>query len=272
MKKILLLILLIMIIVIPQNTVVARTVRVTETGTSLNQDISKAITEAKNDAKRKAIERVSGVSIKSSSFVTNYQLASDIIMAETIAEVKDYKILEWNVENLVKQKDREPYLQTRVVMEVAVEESEIKPDKRYQITAKLNKKIFYDGDKIFIEGLQITEPSYIYIVSVDGERVYPIVPNKYLKEFQLKTHDKISFPTRELVSKGLLLVANIDEKKEKDAEQLIIIGMKYNNSIFAKFLLENNSISVRDFSKELMRIPLNERVMQILDYETHKRM
>jgi hypothetical protein len=271
MKRTSLLILITIIVFSIIETVLASSEKVIVTGTSLNQDLRKATAEAKNDAKRKAIEQVSGVRIKSSSLVVNYRLASDFILAETIAEIADYKILEWELENLRKQRDQEPFLQVTVRMEVVVKESDVKPDRNFQIAAKLNKHVFYAGDDVRIEDLQVTKESFMYIVCVNDDTVYPIVPNKYVKELRLKPNEVITFPTKELRTRGLSIVTSTSENKEIDYDQLLVIATKYNNSIFTTFLLNNPSIDIRTFSRELMRISLDERAMQVFDYETRRK-
>ena len=270
MKRTSLLILITIIVFSIIETVLASSHKVVVTGTSLNQDLRQATAEAKNDAKRKAIEQVSGVRIKSSSLVVNYRLASDFILAETIAEIADYKILEWELENLRKQRDQEPFLQVTVRMEVVVKESDVKPDRNFQIAAKLNKHVFYVGDDVRIEDLQVTKESFIYVACVNDDTVYPIVPNKYVKELRLKPNEVITFPTKELKARGLSIVATTSENKEIDYDQLLVIATKYNNTIFTNFLLNNASIDIRAFSRELMRISLDERAMQVFDYETRR--
>lgn len=248
----------------------AQSEKVTAIGLSLNQNIKDAIIEAKNDAKRKAIEKVAGVNIKSSTFITSHQLSSDIVIAETMAEIESYNVIEWKVENLEKQRDKEPYLRTIVNMEVTVKESEIGPDRDFQLQADLNKQIFHDNEEIVIENIQITKPAYLFIVYINGERLIPIVPNNYIKYLRLTPEEIIKFPTDDLKSRGLLLIADTSEGNEYDNEQLLLIATKVNNSIFTNFLLENDSINIEAFSRELMRIPLDSRVVKILDYETHK--
>jgi hypothetical protein len=265
---------LLMILFIPlmsSNAMSARIEKVVVTGTSVNQDMNKAVIEAKDDAKRQAIERVSGVKIKSSSLVSNYQLISDLVLAETIAEIKDYRVLYWEVENLIKEKNKDPVVQLKVKMEVTVKESDIDADKNFQIKAKLNKQVFYDDEKIIIKNLQISKDCFLYIISISGDSVNPILPNKYVKEFVLRPNEKISFPTNELSEKGLSLIAKTSKDRGVDYEQLLIIATKFNNSIFTSFLIDSPTISIQDFSKELIKIPLNQRVIQILDYETRKR-
>jgi len=261
---------LIIIILIPLTDGFAHSEKVTVIGLSLNQNIKDAIIEAKNDAKRKAIEKVAGVNIKSSTFITSHQLSSDIIIAETMAEIESYNVIEWKVENLEKQRDKEPYLRTIVTMEVTVKESKIGPDRNFQLQADLNKQIFYDNEEILIKNIQITKPAYLFIVYINGERLIPIVPNNYIKHIRLTPEEIIKFPTDDLKSRGLLLIADTSEGNEYDNEQLLLIATKVNNSIFTNFLLKNDSINIEAFSRELMRIPLDSRVVKILDYETHK--
>lgn len=248
----------------------AQSEKVIETGLSLNQNMKDAIIEAKNDAKRKAIEKVAGVNIKSSTFTTSHQLSSDIVIAETMAEIESYNVIEWKVENIEKQIDKEPFLRTIVKMEIKVKKSEIEPDRNFQLQADLNKQIFYDNDEIVIKNIQITKPAYLFIVYVHDEKLIPIVPNNYIKYLMLKPEQIITFPTNDLKSRGLILIADTSEGNEYDNEQLLLIATKINNSIFTNFLLENNPINIESFSRELMRIPLDSRVVKILDYETHK--
>lgn len=245
--------------------------KVNVTGISSNQDLNKGIIEAKNDAKRQAIEQVAGVRIKSSSLVTNFKLASDLILAETIADIKEYKVLGWQIDHLNKDRSEDPIIQLRVRMEVTVKELSVLPDNNFQLAAALDKAIFYDEEQIIIHNIESTNECYLYIISVYGDTATPIIPNPYVKELRIRPNEKLSFPTKELRSKGLSLIARTGKGKDIDYEQLLVIGTKFNNSIVTNHLIDNPSMSIQDFSRELMKIPLNERVIQILEYETRRK-
>lgn len=237
------------------------------TGVSISQDMKQAIIEAQNDAKRKAIEQVAGVQLKSSSLVKNYQTVSDIILAESVGEVRKYDIIKWEVNNLSDDSTKTPVIQLSVEMQIEVSIPDVKSDANYQLSANLGKNVFFVGEEITIKNLQVTKNSYLYLFSINDSKVYPIIPNSLVNELLLKPNVVINFPSVNLKERGLRLKAQKMTTDEIEYEQLVIVAMKNKNSIFDKFVSNNKILGVIDFSNALINIPLNERILKIFDYE-----
>jgi len=242
---------------------------ITVTGFSTSQNMSKAIIEAQNDAKVKAIEKISGVKIKTSSSLSKkYQIETEIILAESIGEIKKSKMIKWQIDNLIKDTEKPPLVQLSVKMEIKVSIPEIAPDKNYQLTGNLEKEIIFVGKQITIENIAVSEKSYLYLFSVNSGKVYPLIPNKLIRELSIKTGENLSFPSKKLKKKGLRLYAEKITKEKVEYEQLIVLAVKKNkNSIIESYLMSHKTISVKEFSEILVKIPLNERVFKIFEYE-----
>lgn len=242
---------------------------ITVTGFSTSQNMSKAIIEAQNDAKVKAIEKISGVKIKTSSSLSKkYQIETEIILAESIGEIKKSKMIKWQIDNLIKDTEKPPLVQLSVEMEIKVSIPEIAPDKNYQLTGNLEKEIIFVGKQITIENIAVSEKSYLYLFSVNSGKVYPLIPNKLIRELSIKTGENLSFPSKKLKKKGLRLYAEKITKEKVEYEQLIVLAVKKNkNSIIESYLMSHKTISVKEFSEILVKIPLNERVFKIFEYE-----
>lgn len=199
--------------------------------------------------------------------IKNFYSSSDIILAESIGEIKKFKILEWTVENLKKDKKEFPVIQLSVMMKVTAIIPEVKSDTNYQITAKLNKSVFFEGDRINLMNLQVTQDSHLYLFSMTSDKVYPITPNNKIDDLSLKAEESIVFPTQNMELVGVKLIASTGGRKGSVYEQLLVVASKRSNSIFDNFVKSNQAIDIQQFTKELLRIPLNERTMKIIDYE-----
>ncbi len=242
---------------------------VTVTGFSTSQNMSAAIIEAQNDAKVKAIEEIAGVKLKiSSSLIKKYQTNTEIVLAKSIGKIQKSKMINWQVKNLIEDSEKLPFVQLSVEMEIEVTIPEITPDPNYKLTGNLENEVVFVGKQITIENIQATENSYLYFFSINRNKVYPLIPNKLISELSIKTDETLSFPSKELKKKGLRLYAEKVTKEEVEYEQLIVLAVKKNkNSIIESYLAKHKTISVKEFSEILVKIPLNERVFKIFDYE-----
>lgn len=245
---------------------------VTVTGISTSQNMNKAVIEAQNNAKREAIEEVVGVKIKSSTLIKNYQTVSDFVLAESIGEIKKTEILKWDVENIVNDPKKIPIIQLSVQMKIEVSIPKVKPDENYQLSANLEKNVLFVGDEITIKNLQVTKNSYLYLFSVNDNKIYPIIPNPLVEELYIKPADVLNFPSEDLKNRGLKLKAQKVTNEEIEYEQLMVLAMKNKSSILDNFLKNNKIIDVKKFSNILLKIPLNERILKIFDYEIRKKL
>lgn len=240
------------------------------TGISSSQDMNKAVFEAQNDAKRKAIESVCGINLKSSTAAKNYQMVSDIILAESYGEIKDFKILNWEVSNLIQDPKQTPVIQLSVEMEVVVSVLDNGTDESYHLSADLKKNVLFENDEISIDNLQVTKDSYIYLFSINNSKTYPIVPNSLIPEFYICEGEIVKFPSDYQYRLGMILKAGKATTEDVEYEQLLVVAMKNKNSIFNNLIINNKIIDVNELSEVLLEIPANDRVMKILDYEIRK--
>lgn len=152
-------------------------------------DTPKQVKErAKRDAQQKAVEKAVGAFIRSHTFVSNNQIADDLVYASVRGKVEKTEILSegWD------QKDRNLY---RVSLKSLV--TPVYPERGMGLSIKvsLSKTILKEGEEVQIF-YQANSDCYVYIFSVaaDGS-VTLLLPNAKERENLVKGGTAVEFPS-----------------------------------------------------------------------------
>lgn len=178
---------------------------------------------AKMNAQNRAVEQAVGTFIKSHTFVSNNQVAEDLIYAAVRGKIEKIEIIKegWD------EKDRNLYC---IKLKALVKP--VCPEKLEGISIKLSlsKTDLREGDEVKLF-YQANSDSYIYIFSVaaDGS-VTLLLPNLIHKDNFTKTDKTYEFPPSDSPIK--LKAMFLPEYKDKTAEEKIkVIATKNREDI-----------------------------------------
>ncbi len=242
-------------------------------GFSVFENLTKeeARQKAIEDALRRAIEEVVGISVTSDTLVSDFNLASDIINAISYGTVVEKEVLEEDVHVEKKEKDK-PKLTYYVKLRAKVKKETGKVDPFFTIDTKLNNYLFKNGDPIEIS-LISTKDCYAYIFNVTSDGyVMRVFPNRYLTDNLIKAGEKFIFPTHGLKKSGIMLKA-YNPLRQKVQEKFYVLCFKERLDLLNNFkesFRENykNTFSfIDDIKKRVIHIPLSARIEKFINYE-----
>lgn len=172
-------------------------------------------------ARAAVIEQASGVSVSSSTLVTNGMLAADFIKTYSKGFIVNEKA-EWMPLGQY-QKDKStapiPEYTVKITADVYVSEKKIKP---IGLKAKLNSIIFKDGEKAGID-IKTSRKAKIAIFNITADdKVAMLFPNDYEMDSTISGSEHRRFPDAK--SKVELVMHTLQGHK-RDAEAFFIVAM-----------------------------------------------
>ena len=180
---------------------------------------------ARNDALRNALEDATGVFVKSMSYVSNSQLAEDLVYASVKGEIEKSEILTEGFD----QTEKNLY---RVKLKALVEPYFGKKAQGLKVEASLSKYTMQEGDAVQIY-YKTNEDAYVYIFSVGADgSVTLLMPNAVVRDNKVKGGEAYPFPTSE---SGMALFAKFlpDFKGKTATECIKIIATRKDNKLLA---------------------------------------
>jgi len=151
--------------------------------------VGQAKAAALNNARRAALEKATGVEVRGSSTVYNYQLINDLVVTAT----KGVIVKERVIENRCKSQDEHLYCTARIEAQVKALHTERRgnfkitsagvhrPDRREEVTSP----VFQSGDEIPIHAAA-NQDAHFNLFSVDQNGgVSKLYPNEHIKEERL---------------------------------------------------------------------------------------
>lgn len=187
-------------------------------------DYKKDVEErAKNDARRKAIEKAYGVFIKAKTIVHNAMLLDDLIEKFVRGKKIDEKVISSDCDKVGSM--------CRVKMEVCVVEVEPEKGESLNVEVYLSKRELKVGDEVSII-YKCDSDCYVNIFNVsDDGAVTLLFPNKFCKNNFCEKGKTYQFPLDEDKKKGIKLVAKLAKGKEHSIEKIKIIVTKKDTDI-----------------------------------------
>jgi hypothetical protein len=152
-------------------------------------DTAKQVQErARREAQQKAVEKAVGAFIRSHTFVSNNQIADDLVYASVRGKVEKAEVLSegWD------QKDRNLY---RVALKARVTPVYPERGEGLSITVSLSKTLLKEGEEVKIF-YQANNDCYVYLFSVaaDGS-VTLLLPNGQERDNSVKGGTAFEFPS-----------------------------------------------------------------------------
>lgn len=201
-------------------------------------------------ARAAAIEQASGVSVASSTLVTNMALTADFIKTYAKGLIVNEKV-QWLLSQYQKNPSTPPIPEYRVniIADVRVPEPKIKP---LGLKAKTNSIVFKSGDKAIVH-VSVSREAKIAIFNITADdKVVMLFPNEHDKDNLISKDKKLSFPDK--ATKTELIMETLQGHK-RDAEAFFISGMDKNYpKNFQDIFMSSEPMSFSSFFKKYSEI------------------
>jgi hypothetical protein len=225
-------------------------------------------------ARQNAIEEVCGVSVQAETFIHNNMLAADFIHSVSYGRIIYEEILSWDVDVTRKSKRRPPSVAYRVTIKARVKPEKGKPDPYYQVSVRLNKKVYHSGDEMIIR-VKATKPSYISVLNfaADGS-VILLYPNRLRKNNYVKALEQYQIPSEADRNDVLKLQVSTLPGHRKDTEFIKVIATQQPIHLLDGLLTQGQygviqtvNIAAVEIARLVSAIPLKDRAEHTVFYE-----
>lgn len=249
---------------------------VTATGVAMLENITpeEAQNIALKRARNTAIEEVCGISVQAETFVKNFMVHGDFIHSVSYGHIVSEEILRWDIDVTSKSKKLPPAIAYRVTIKTRVRPEKGKPDPYYQVTCKLNKKIFRSGDEMIIR-VKASKPSYITVLnfSADG-KVILLYPNQLRKDNYVLALEEFQIPSETDRTDVLKLQVSTLPGHKKDTEFIKVIATRKPIELLEGLLFQGQygvmdtvNFAVTEIARLVTAIPLRERAEHTVFYD-----
>lgn len=202
-------------------------------------------------ARAAAIEQASGVSVASSTLVTNMALTADFIKTYANGFIVNEKVQWLPLSQYQKNPSTPPIPEYRVkiIADVRVPEQKIKP---IGLKAKTNSIVFKNGDKAIVHVSAGREAKIAIFNITADDKVVMVFPNEHDKDNLISKDKKLSFPDKS--TKTELIMETLQGHK-RDAEAFYISGMdtSYPKN-FQDIFMSSEPMSFASFFKKYSEI------------------
>lgn len=227
---------------------------------------------ALNNARRSAIEQVSGVIVHGSSVIYNFQLVSDLVASATRGVIVKEEILSDDI----KKEGKQIVYYTKIRAHVKTLENKEKGNlkilkagvNRYGSNPANAAIVFQENDEIQIR-TKVNSDAYVHIfnISQDG-MVTNLYPNEYFKAKVISSEEDFIFPDEKQRELGLKLKVRTPKNLSRAVETILIVATKEK----ADFLSDKKTVEVTitDLVKELSETDASLWTEQAVGYEIRK--
>lgn len=252
----------------------AKVVTATGVAAIANLTSGEAQTLALKRARQNAIEKVCGVSVQAETLIHNNMLAADFIHAVSYGRIIDEEILSWNVDVNRESKKRPPQIAYRVTIKAQVKPEKGKPDPYYQVSVRLNNKVYLSGDEMVIR-VKVTKPSYISVLNfaADGS-VILLYPNRLRRNNFVKAFKQYQIPSKTDRNDVLKLQVSTLPGHKKDTEFIKVIATRQPINLLDSLLTQGQygvmdtvNFAAVEIARLISAIPLKDRAEQTVFYE-----
>lgn len=222
----------------------------------IEDDISveEAKIELLNIVRQRAIEKVTGIQIKSFRSLTESESNNSYFNSykKLISVNIDGKI---TTEHTIKYSKQSDYLVINYSAEVSKDFS--KPDPYFKVSIKTDKRIYQVGNNLVLK-VEATKPSYIHIITIDEKNlISQLFPNYYMDENFISANTERRIPNKK---EEQVLSFTLGEYIDKNSYTELLICIATKKPISFKELTSN--IEYTDnwliLNNWLMSIPRNE--------------
>ena len=227
---------------------------------------------ALNNARRSAIEQVSGVIVHGSSVVYNFQLISDLIASATRGIIVKEEILLDDIKKEGKQIVYVTKIRAHVKTLEGKEKGNLKILKasvnRYGTSPSSSAVVFQENDEIQVSA-KINSEVYLNVfgISQDG-MVTKLYPNEYFKDATVSPDNEFVFPDEKQRMLGLKLKVRAPKNLSRAVETMLIVATKEKINFFLDKKTEN--VTITDLMKELSEMDVSLWTEKTIGYEVRK--
>jgi len=226
---------------------------------------------ALNNARRAAIEQVSGATIHGSSVVYNAELVSDLVVSATRGVIVGEEILKGE---LLKRGSAIVYavkIRAHVKALPGRETSKLRMSNeavvRYGSSLAVNGLVLQDGDEIQVK-TRVNDNVWLHLFSIDQNgKVSQLYPNEYTEGQLLPADREFVFPSEEQRAMGLNLRVRLPRGASRMAESILFVATidKKNISCCAK-----GDTTITDLMKELSDLNPAFWIEKAVGYEVRR--
>jgi len=266
---------IIVLLAVPAMAAQDEPVRVEAEGTILLGDdstIGQAKAAALNNARRAALEKATGVEVRGTSTVYNYQLINDLVLTATRGII----VKEHVFKSSCTTKDEQVSCSAKI-------EAWVKPlhtERRGNFAVKkafvhrIDKveaaasPVFQNNDEIIIRAAA-NQDAWLSLFSVDQfGAISKLYPNEYVKQEQLPAGKELVFPDESCRQGGLKIRVRTPRGKAKAVESVLIIATKEKAALLED--VKNKDLTITDLMKELSEMDSSAWVEQTVGYEVRE--
>lgn len=227
---------------------------------------------ALNNARRSAIEQVSGVIVHGSSVVYNFQLISDLVASATRGVIVKEEILvdEKKIEG------KQIVYYTKIRAHVKTLEGKEKGNlkilrasvNRYGSSPLNSSVVFQENDEIQVKA-KINSEAYAHIFSISQDGIVTkLYPNEYFKTEPVLPDNEFVFPDEKQRMLGLKLKVRTPKNLSRAVETMLIVATKEKTNFLSDKKTEE--VTITDLMKELSEIDASLWTEKTIGYEVRK--
>ncbi|MBM4137292.1 MAG: DUF4384 domain-containing protein [Nitrospira sp.] len=233
---------------------------------------AQARAQALNNARRAAIEEISGVIVHGSSVVYNYQLVSDLVASVTRGVIVKEEILT----DEIKLEGKQIVYFTKIRAHVKTLEGKERGNLKF-LKASVNRYgsppastsvVFQENDEIQIKA-KVNADVYIHIfnISQDG-MVTKLYPNEYFKAEKILPDNEFIFPNEKQGSMGLKVKVRTPKSLSRAVETMLVVATKERIDFLSD--KKADEVTITDLMKELSEIDTSLWTEKAVGYEVRK--
>jgi len=250
-------------------------VKVEAEGTILLGDDStmgQAKAAALNNARRAALEKATGVEVRGSSTVYNYQLINDLVRTATRGIIVKENVLKIScttkdeqVSCIAKIEVWVKPLHTERRGNFVVKKAVVTRADRSEVSAS---PVFQNNDEIIVKA-SVNQDAWISLFSVDQYgALSKLYPNEYVKQEKMPADKELVFPNDAMRQGGLKLKVRTPKGKKKAVESVLVVATKDNVPLLAD--PKNQDLTITDLMRELSGLDPSLWVEHTVGYEVRE--
>lgn len=183
--------------------------------------------QARDEARRNAIEQAVGVFVRGTTVLHNSQIADELISSVARGVIEEEQWLEEGIKDIQDDKRRGQKVHVyHSKVKALVRPVRVERRAGFELQASLNKQVFQQGEEALIK-IRSSQPAYLYLFSVtqDG-RVTMLMPNHFMKRNYFPANEEVLFPGEVLRAVGVKLRVTLPRGARKAVEYIKVIAIQ----------------------------------------------
>ena len=202
---------------------------------------------ALQQARARAIEQVAGVSVSSSTLVTDFKAVAYFVLAYTKGVIVREEVEYPPAGQYQKDSSTAPIIEyrVRIVADVYIPERRIKP---IGLDAKINNSVYRKGEKMWVE-VNVGRKAKIAIFNIMADdRIAMLFPNEYEKSDIVSEKTSVVFPGK---NSPVELVVHTLKGHNRDAEAILVVALDPESARdFDNWFVRNETLAFAEFFRK----------------------